>query len=346
MNNRYLHFTVEDFIADEAFQQWVQESRGETADLWQKWLLENPGKTAEVHEASIFINHLSIPTNFPSKQRIDSSFAKTLLQIEALEKTVTVRKSQQNRRNKHLVFTAFVVLTVSLLYVFVFQTAQRVTLQEIAAGNKIRTILLPDSTEIILNKNASIKFLSNLANIKTREVWLDGEAYFDVRHLQEKGIATKFIVHVNEMNIEVLGTTFNIKKRNDVYNVSLNTGKINITLKNDVSTLVTLSPGDFLQYSTVDKNIVRKKVHSELYSDWKREKMVLDNTPLSEIAAFIHDIYGYNIVMKNKAIEKEKISGTIMLTDEQTMLQALSYALNLKISKENNDLIFEFKTKK
>ncbi len=343
MNNRYLHFTVEDFIADEAFQQWVREPAGETADLWQKWLLDNPGKRGEVHEASVFINHLSISTNFPSNQKVDSLFAKTLSQIEALENTGTARKLQGNRRTKHLVFTAFAVLIVSLLYVFVFKTAQRVTIQEIAANNKIRTILLPDSTEIILNKKSSIKYLSDLANSETREVWLDGEAYFDVRHLEEKGIATRFIVHVNEMNIEVLGTTFNIKKRNDVYNVSLNTGKINITLKNDASTLVILSPGDFLQYSTIDKNIVRKKVQSELYSDWKREQMVLDNTPLSEIADLIHDIYGYNIVMKNKAIEQEKISGTIMLTDEQTMLQALSYTLNLKISKENNNLIFELK---
>jgi ferric-dicitrate binding protein FerR (iron transport regulator) len=74
--------------------------------------------------------------------------------------------------------------------------------------------------------------------------------------------------------------------------------------------------------------------------------MELHNFSLKEMAALIHDLYGYNIVMKQEELGDEQISGTILLKDEQTLLQTLSYALNIDIIKKNSTLIFEIKNKK
>jgi ferric-dicitrate binding protein FerR (iron transport regulator) len=136
-----------------------------------------------------------------------------------------------------------------------------------------------------------------------------------------------------------------VKKRGDTYNVSLNTGNIKIRLNDDKGSTIYLDPGDFFQYSKKEKSLTRKKVKAELYSDWKDEKMILDNAPLSELATLIHDTYGYNTIINNKKLEQEKISGTIMLKDEQTFLDALRFALNIDIIKKDNDLIFQTKTK-
>jgi transmembrane sensor len=74
---------------------------------------------------------------------------------------------------------------------------------------KLKQVLLPDSSSIVLNANSKIEYDKNWSKGKRREVWLEGEAFFDVRHLNQDTtqVSTydQFVVHTEDLDVEVLG---------------------------------------------------------------------------------------------------------------------------------------------
>jgi ferric-dicitrate binding protein FerR (iron transport regulator) len=216
-----------------------------------------------------------------------------------------------------------------------------------ATGNgEIKTLLLPDSTVVVLNANSSISYSTDISKKHTREVWLEGEAFFTVKHIApDSQAARRFIVHSGDLNVEVLGTTFNVNKRATVTNVSLNTGKIKIDVKDQPESAIFLQPGDFIQYSVVKKHILRKRVKAELYSVWKEQKLVLDKMPLSAIAQLIQDAFGHKVTITDKRLAESKVSGTLFMKDETAILETLSFVLDINILKQDDVLFFQPKSK-
>ena len=92
---------------------------------------------------------------------------------------------------------------------------------------KTKKITLPDGSKVTLNANSELKLSSNWGDKGDRQVWLEGEAYFEV----EKKLAThqKFIVHTKDIDVEVLGTKFNVNTRHEKAIVSLEEGKIKLS---------------------------------------------------------------------------------------------------------------------
>lgn len=344
MDKAYLHFTVDEFIGDEYFQRWVRYPDRETNNFWKKWLADHPEKRDEVMKASAFISNLSFRTESPGKTQVENALSKNLQRLE--EKEEGIRNKQAGATNKKLMLTGL-VLSAALLIFTLWQSFEHdpEVIETRTAKNEIKTLPLPDGSVVTLNGNSSLKYASDLALNKKREVWLQGEAFFDVKQMKTGSDPAQFIVHNDALNIEVVGTTFNVKKRADIYNVSLNSGTLKIRLENDQGSVYHLKPGDFFQYSTKEKFIVKKKVQPELYSQWKEQKLVLDNTPLTEIAEMIEDTYGYRTIIQDRELQDDKISGTIVLTNEDAFFEALSFALNIEILKKDKDIIFQSKRK-
>ncbi|MCW3079447.1 FecR domain-containing protein [Segetibacter sp.] len=345
MEKDYLHFTTNDFIADEFFLRWVKFPDTETNDFWNKWITDYPAKRESTDKAREFICNLSFNTDFPPQPNIEASLARSLELIGEFENNQVEEEAKATSFKKYWWAAAAVVSGIIIFTASVFFNKKPATIEIIAAADEIKSIVLPDSSVITLNVNSSIKYASDIGKANTREVWLKGEGFFNVKHIETSKKARHFIVHYDDLNVEVLGTSFNLKKRKDVYNVSLNTGKIKISINGDEGSTLFLKSGDFFQYSAASRSILKKKVKPELYSDWKEQKMVLNNTSLSELAELIHDSYGYNTVIQDTELSNQKITGTIMLKDEKVFFETLSYALNISIIKKNKDLIFQSKTK-
>ncbi len=91
-------------------------------------------------------------------------------------------------------------------------------------------ILLEDSTRVWLNAASSLEFPDEF-NSKAREVYLSGEAYFDVKHADK----IPFIIHTGNVSTTVLGTAFNIKAYPGQKNiiVSVSRGKVKVSRKNE-----------------------------------------------------------------------------------------------------------------
>ncbi|MDQ3277770.1 MAG: FecR domain-containing protein [Bacteroidota bacterium] len=345
MHSHYLFFGEEDFIADEYFQQWVRFPDAETNAFWESWLADHPDKRDTVSAARTFLEHLSIPAFQPSRQQVEASLAQSLEKIAAQEAVQAVKPTAKKKRlqaARVLVVAAVVAVCLLGTFLAVWQK-EPVTIEVVAGKGEVKTVSLPDGSLVTLNAGSHLTYTSTLQHVNQREVWLDGEAFFDVKHIKQKRQAKRFVVHTKDMDIEVLGTTFNVKKLGGVTNVSLNTGKIKIALKDDPETAIYLQPGDFVRYSSGEKRMLKKKVQADLYAGWKEEKLVLDGMALADIARLLEDAYGYHIVLEEKVLADSKISGTLYVNDEATLLQTLAFTLNINIIKKDSVLFFQSK---
>ena len=105
------------------------------------------------------------------------------------------------------------------------------------------TIFLQDGTKVILNADSKLRFPKSFSGA-TREIYLTGEAFFDVAH----NAAMPFIIHTDKMNIKVLGTEFNVKSypEDSAYETTLIRGSIEVTLKDRPSDRIILKPKEKL----------------------------------------------------------------------------------------------------
>jgi ferric-dicitrate binding protein FerR (iron transport regulator) len=198
--------------------------------------------------------------------------------------------------------------------------------------SETKTLVLPDSTRIMLNANSSIHYAANWTNDKPREIWLDGEAYFQVKHLHRSGTimpGERFIAHAGKANVEVLGTSFNLSNRRGVTAAALIDGRISFTVPGKKKAATILLPGDRVQYLTSRDTILKKKGNPKDFSGWKVGELHFDHTEAGEIFQYLEDTYGYRITVKDSSILKKTLSGTFKSTNQKALLRTITAALGV-----------------
>src|SRR5690606_22589795 len=112
-----------------------------------------------------------------------------------------------------------------------------------------------------------------------REVWLEGEAFFHVQEKSSPG-GIKFIVHTEGVDVEVLGTRFNVRNRRHATEVVLNSGKVKLNFGGKEEVL--MEPGDLVEYSAKTQSYAHKQVNSETYTSWRNHVLTFDESTLDE----------------------------------------------------------------
>lgn len=198
-----------------------------------------------------------------------------------------------------------------------------------------RTITLPDHSSVVLNGNSKLRYAKNWSDNEVREVWIDGEGFFAVQHTQSH---QKFIVHTREgLNVEVLGTKFNVRTREHSSEVLLTEGKVKLDMANDSAFSVYLVPGEL---ATMKKNQLSKRVVKDVqYTSWTKSKLVFDETPLKELAQILHDTYGMNVSFENEELKDRQLSGEISSATADDILFAIAETFDIQVTKSNDTSI-------
>lgn len=207
------------------------------------------------------------------------------------------------------------------------------------AFGKMSTLTLPDGSTVTLNGNSRLRYAPRWASHQTREVWLDGEGYFQVTHQQNH---ERFVVHLpNKLNIEVLGTQFNVMARQARAKVVLNTGKIRLDVGEQAKEKLVMRPGDLFYADVKAKVYYRKHVDAAAQSAWKSGKLTFDGTTLQEVAQMLEDTYGVKVIINDPALQRQTISGTIPNQSMQTILSGLTTLFDLHITQQSNQIIIQ-----
>lgn len=338
----YTSYTTNDFIGDDAFLQWVKYPDAASDAWWETWINAHPHKRQQVEEARAFISHMQFAEQLPDQDAIAASLAHNLSLIEAAERPVLPQRNVRPVR-KLLWWAAAAAILVGIIITgryFLLLQPEMIKVKGYAEG--VKTVWLPDSSLVRLNAGAELSFRSDWTPGANREIWLTGEAFFDIKpSTAGMHAASEFVVHSGNIHIDVLGTSFNVREGTAFTTVTLNTGKIKLRFKDLAETPLILTPGDFVQYRTASNKIIRKKVNATLYAVWKEERQYLEKVTLQEIAFYIEDTYNYHVKISDARLAKQQLSGSLRVKDEASLLETLSFALNLKIEKKENTLFIQ-----
>lgn len=155
-------------------------------------------------------------------------------------------------------------------------------------------LFLPDSTEVWLRSGASLHYPKAFSE-ESREIELEGEAYFSV----VSDVSRPFTVSVGEAEIQVLGTEFNIKERENL-EVSVFEGKVSVSEKSVPQNHKILVRNESAIFSTESREIQKLASINPNDIAWKTGVLSFENTPLLEVCRYLENYYGIPIHLNNQ----------------------------------------------
>ena len=201
-------------------------------------------------------------------------------------------------------------------------------------------LTLDDGTKVWVNSMSKLKYPVQFSG-NTREVELEGEAYFEVAHNPEK----PFIVKTPTYDIEVLGTSFNVSHyENDEFShTTLVEGKIKINssiLIGDKELSLELEPDQqfYLDKIKMDTNIL--KVNASVYSEWKDGYFVFEDETLDNIFRKLARWYEIEYFFKDNKLRNEIYSGKLpRFKDFKTILDMIEEVSDIRFDVDKNTIL-------
>jgi len=187
----------------------------------------------------------------------------------------------------------------------------------VPAGQRIN-LRLPDGTDVWLNARTKIRYPLSF-NKDKREVFLDGEAYFDVSEDKRK----PFVVQTSKYQLEVLGTAFNVEDYadKDDFETMLFNGSVKIISNDTIPKTVTLKPA-YKAYLKDDRLAVAYVDDYSVYR-WREGLICFKDESFITIMSDFEKYYGLTIQIDNEHIKKQHYSGKFRQTD------GIDYALRV-----------------
>jgi len=334
---RYLYYSAEDFAQDPAFRQWVQHPDEPVGRLfWEEWMAQHPDKMPEVDRARRLVQMRLAEAEQLSdaeKQLLWGQIQSTLSLAGGPAGAAPIVRRFANWR----VAAAVLLLLTAGWMAWQWHQARHVIVQ--TSYGSTRRLLLPDRSVVVLNGNSTLSYRSAWPQDRTREVWLKGEAFFDVTHQRNRGNA-RFLVHTEGLTVEALGTQFNVSRRTGGARVVLAAGKVKLNVDDRPDNLY-MHPGEVVELAAQGGKITRRVANPDLYVSWKNQELVFDHTPLAEIAKVLEDTYGRRVVFGQPALRGYRISGTIPSDNIEILLRALATSSGIWVRQRNNTIFID-----
>ena len=205
---------------------------------------------------------------------------------------------------------------------------------KIPYGKKFE-VQLSDGTIVYLNAGTSLRYPVQFAKNQSRQVYLTGEAFFEV----SKDKAHPFTVNAQEVSVEVLGTKFNVNSyiEDASTNVVLVEGKVSLYKdKKTAENQVYLTPG--LKGSNIrgQQKIITESVNTDYYTAWVTGSLVFKNASFDAIIKTLERRYNVTVINKNKILGKEIFNARFDNEPIEVVLKYFSdsYAIDYKINED------------
>jgi transmembrane sensor len=199
-------------------------------------------------------------------------------------------------------------------------------------SQQLKKIQLSDSTLVWLNANSTLEILPAYGKID-RKVNLSGEAYFEVQKNPNK----RFSVVTDHLQIEVLGTSFNVRSYAKLSStqITVNTGKVRVGIEN--RTIATIAPNQQLLYDKNNGEHQMKTLRDFHSASWKEGKIYLEKASFMELKQAVYNLYGAKLSSQNKAVNTYKYN-LVLRSDQplEELMEVITNLLHKKYKKEGN----------
>jgi transmembrane sensor len=240
------------------------------------------------------------------------------------------------------------ILVIGLIFGYYLNSVKRVSspvyYTTVAPKGSVSEMYLPDGSHIFLNSGSKIKYsIDGIDGI--REVFLTGEAWFQVVRMKEK----PFLVHTSFYDVKVTGTRFNVKAYPDDKEVvtTLEEGSVHVNSPKNLKFAeeIVLKPGEQLIYNSESKNIQVGEVNTRLYTSWRENKLVFINLSLKDLRTLLERKYGVEIEIVDKSIQDYHYDGTIKNETVLEVLEILKLTLPIQYQIVGQKIVIQKKLK-
>lgn len=270
-------------------------------------------------------------------------------QVSAKQSTVSskYRSASIHSMSNKVVRVAAIFLIAGLVGVFAYQNwyqseskAQKPVLREVSTANAQRVNLtLSDGTEVMLNADTRMKFPNRFEN-NVREVFLKGEAYFDVASNPEK----PFVIHSRGSVIRVLGTSFTVSsyQEDQRVRVVVKEGKVSLSGGSaDSTSQVTLTANEMGRFMLGSQKIETRKVRDmQLYFSWREGYLKFREESMSHVAKDLERRYGIEVSFQDSGISDKKLTAFLKSRSIRNVLDVIAMSLDLEYQLKNNKVSF------
>ncbi|QHV96893.1 FecR family protein [Spirosoma endbachense] len=202
-------------------------------------------------------------------------------------------------------------------------------------------LTLPDGSKVTLNAHSTLRIPRFGFGNKTRAVYLTGEAAFSIKHTPSH---QRFVVHTNRgVDVEVLGTEFNVYDRPGGTRVVLSKGAIQLTYSSPAKPVrqLRLKPGDAVSVNTLGQLTQSFTTQPEVSMAWRDHRFVFKSTSVREIADLLRDTYGLRVILKDPELANRTVTGSFQVKNADEFLQVVAELLEINY-KQKDDTVTLF----
>lgn len=206
----------------------------------------------------------------------------------------------------------------------------------------VQTIQLKDGSAIQLKQHSRVRVAFTNGRAGKREVWLQGEAFFNV----QQQATHPFTVHAsNGVDIQVLGTAFNVNTEETHTAVVLNAGSVSVKAANAHKPVaLQLKPGEMASFDANTRVLSAEKVDTLFHTSWKYNLMAFKNESLKLVMHQLGEQYGYNVAFENAIQENLLFTGYLPTDNLRQAILTIEQSFNLKIDLQQKSIYIKNKS--
>ncbi len=307
----YEKYKIEDFITDDEFIQWAKYPTDERDNFWHTYIKNQPAQSLTIQKAKIAVQHLAL-------------VAKQTAPIDEIPVIWTAIEDDLNDKSKSIKWRFLwkkwaIAASIILMLGIGFLWKSHFSSSDIAVYSKLISdssnpltevinnssselaVKLPDGSKAILKPNSRLSYTKTFEG-KRREVYLAGEAFFEVKRNPTK----PFMVYANGLITKVLGTSFSVKafETEQEVIVKVTTGKVSVYTQNTTRNQdpemngIVLMPNQKMIFGKDDERFTRTLVEKPIVviSDKELQQFSFNDSPVEQIFLALEKAYGVKII--------------------------------------------------
>jgi transmembrane sensor len=362
----YSTFNTSDFVLDQAFVNWVQAETDN--DFWQNFIAIHPHKAQEIqHAKMIILAAKTLPVQPLSEDSRAAMWQQVKQNMNEPGRVLPIGRRTGLGSQWFWAAAAIFLVVAGLGWYGLNKRLDReqhiserkntsepsTNIEKVNNTEKVMLVNMPDGSSVILQKNSRVSYASDFASGSKREVYLTGEAFFEVIKNDKK----PFLVYSGDVITKVMGTSFRIQayEGNGQVIVLVKTGKVAVFKQSDPDLEkkqndnslegVVLTANQQITLNEKQPEVLQAQVEElpELPSVPELQSFEFDDTPVSKIFDMLEKTYGVQIQYDSQLLASCRITASLTGEPIKEKIQLICQGLGASYQIDNDKIIISSK---
>jgi len=316
-------------MTDELLVKYLlNETSAEENVLVSEWIASDPSHQKHFNDLELI---WKTSKNLASQSTVDENdawerFKLRTVQVKSKPDKVKIKPIRTS--NLWIKIAASLVIVASAVF-FLFKSSEK----NISTMASVSVEILPDGSEITLNKNSSLTYTSSLLSSKRKVSLTKGEVFFKVKPDKSK----PFLIDAQGVLVEVVGTEFNVKHTPSKTEIIVESGIVKVS---EGSETVELHAGEKVNVHRKQTLVIERNT-DDLYNYYRTKTFVANNTPLWRVVEVLNEAYSSNIIIENPALKNLTLNTTFRNESLSQILKVISETFNISVTQKDKKIILK-----